>query len=462
MHGAGVHVAASEKSGDQGRIVVHIRQGPFKCVVVRETVLEHALRLTLVPLWFNADRLVPEDALGKLLGMAKTAQRLTALGVKHAKAGMHPDGNGLYLRVSPAGSASWVALFRLNGKRREIGLGSSRLVSLIEAREQTVAIQRRVRDGFDPILERRTQRRSLESRFGSFAERYIDQQEGIWKSAVTTRQWRNTLRTYCEGIWDIPISTLTTDHLLSVLQPIWTTKPEIANRVRARSETIFDAAKAAGLREGENPARWKGNLKHWLRSTPKLTRGHHPALPYDIAPSFFARLSERECPSSRALQFTICTGMRTSEVLGAVWGEVDIEAGIWSIPKERMKGRVRGHRVPLACELVALLGGCREPDQHLFEGPKGRLSSEAMRRVLQRMGVHVTVHGFRSTFRDWVGNETTYASEIAESAIAHVEKSSTVRAYRRSDALELRRSLMNDWYYYLSGQGAKFSPNVRF
>ena len=265
-------------------------------------------------------------------------------------------------------------------------------------------------------------------------------------------QWKSTLATYAAPLRDKPVDTITTDDVLAILKPIWTTKPETASRVRGRIEKVLDAAKAKGFREGENPARWRGHLDHLLPRPSKLARGHHAAMPYDEVAAFVAELREREAIAALALELCILTAARSGEILGMRWDEIDLDKKIWTVPAHRMKAG-REHRVPLSQRATAILVRLSEHRSGDFVFPGQRrdkpLSNMAMEMMLRRMKIeNATVHGFRSSFRDWAGNETGYPRELIETALAHVIGDKAEQAYRRSDALEKRRKLMEAWAGY--------------
>lgn len=360
-----------------------------------------------------------------------------------SEAGLYPDGQGLYLRVGKG--KRWVFLFHWRGKRREMGLGPALGSNLAQARREAVKAREMVREGVDPIAARQAEQRAGVT-FGEVADSYIASHKEGWRNAKHRQQWTNTLATFAASLRPLAVAEITTGDLLSVLSPIWTVKPETASRVRGRIENILDAAKAQGLRTGENPAAWRGNLAHLLPKRRKLTRGHHRALPYDRMPAFWSDLQARTGVAAKALQFTILTAARTSETLGAHWSEIDIKAAVWNVPAERTKtGKL--HRVPLSPEALAVLKAVRPlGDDLVFPTPDGsRLSGAAMDAVLKRMKVDATVHGFRSTFRDWAGEETDFAREVIEQALAHKVGNDVERAYRRGDALEKRRTVMSAW-----------------
>ncbi len=295
------------------------------------------------------------------------------------------------------------------------------------------------------------------------AETYIGANEGSWRNDKHRQQWKNTLATYVYPvIGELPVAEVGTAHVLQILEPIWKAKAETASRVRGRMETILDAAKARGYRDGENPARWRGHIAQILPVRSRLTRGHHKAMPYDAIPAFVGALHKREAVAALALEFTILTAARTGEVIGAKWDEVDLEKAIWTIPASRMKAG-KEHRVPLsprAVEILKSTQGLRK--EWLFPANKGgSMSGMAMSMLLRRMKVDVTVHGFRSGFRDWSAECTGYAHEVAEMALAHTIENKVERAYRRGDLFDKRRRLMDDWATYcatIPAAGANVTP----
>jgi integrase len=393
---------------------------------------------------------------------AKTIEKL----VKDGTSKMHNDGDGLYLRVKSPGSASWLYRYRTNGKLRDMGLGAYPAVTLAEARDLATDARKLAKTGTDPLEARKRLRAELEAEqrraaalattFESVAQDYIDSQRAGWKNAKHASQWSNTLATYAfPVIGNLPPNEITTEHLLKILRPIWTRVPETASRVRNRIELVLDAAKAVGLREGENPARWRGHLDKLFPKRSKVSKVvHHPALPWQEAPAFIAELRKHNSLSHRALEMTILTCCRTSEVLEARWDELDLNEGIWTIPEERMKAG-KSHRVPLTSPLRSLLESLNRIDDSpfLFPGQKEgqSLSNMSMLMTLRRMGYkHITVHGFRSTFRDWAAENTSHPRDVCEQALAHTLESSVESAYRRGDMFEKRRKLMEDWAQYLS------------
>lgn len=393
---------------------------------------------------------------------------LTPLTVKNAKPGRHTDGAGLYLLVKDSGARSWVYRFMLNGKSREVGLGAASgvgAVALADARFAAAALRLKVKAGIDPLAERQQQvagqraaqqaARIAAITFRDVAQTYIAANEDSWRNAKHRWQWTNTLERFVYPFMgDTPVADVTTAHVMQALEPIWHEKAETASRVRGRIETILDAAKARGYREGENPARWRGNIAHLLPARKRLTRGHYKALPYDEVPDFMAKLRAREALAGLALEFTILTAARTGEVLGARWEEVDLAKAIWTIPAERMKAG-KEHRVPLPPRAVEILEATNQLGKEwLFPSAKGgKLSVMAMTMLLRRMKVEVTVHGFRSAFRDWAAERTGFSHEVCEMALAHTIGNSVEAAYRRGDLFEKRRRLMAEWATYCASDG---------
>jgi integrase len=381
--------------------------------------------------------------------------KLTVRKVETAKPGKYGDGGGLQLSVTSVGSKKWVLRFFWQGAAREMGLGSYPEISLAEARERATAGRKLARSGVDPIAERKHRRRVPS--FGELADEVVTEQSKGFRNEKHKAQWAMTLTRYAAPLRTKPVDEITTEDILRVLKRLWTEKPETASRLRGRLERVLSAAKAKGYRSGENPAAWRGHLDNLLSKPQKLSRGHHAALPYADVPTFVANLRERKAIAALALEFAILTAARSSEVLGARWEEIDFDARIWTIPAGRMKA-ARQHRVPLSKRAVAIVSRLNEAraDDYVFPGSvRGRpLSVMAMDMVLRRMGEHVTVHGFRSSFRDWAGNETHFPREIAEHALAHAVGDKAEQAYRRSDALEKRRALMEAWAAYCEPSSA--------
>jgi integrase len=376
--------------------------------------------------------------------------KLTARFVETAKPGKYGDAStkGLQLVVAPTGARKWVLRFMSQGKAREMGLGALPEVGLADARDKALAARKLVKDGVDPIADR--QRGQGLPTFGELADEVVAEQSRGFRNDKHKAQWKMTLTVYAAPLRDKPVDKVETADVLAVLKPIWLEKPETASRVRGRIERVLNAAKAKGYRTGENPATWRGHLENLLPRQSKLSRGHHAALPYADVPAFVARLHEREAIAALALEFALLTAARSGEVLNARWEEIDLDAKVWTIPPARTKA-AREHRVPLsdaAMEILTKLSA-DQVSQFVFPGQRRNrpLSVMAMEMVLRRMGVadDVTVHGFRSSFRDWAGNETHFPRELAEHALAHVIGDKAEQAYRRGDALEKRRALMAAW-----------------
>lgn len=405
--------------------------------------------------------------------MTKARQRkqnlLTARNIETSKEpGRYSDGNGLYLVVRAGGSRQWVFLYRREGRLKEMGLGSP-------AKGVTLAMARGLRDearavmarGSDP-LEARRQAEQLAAgipTFGAYALALVDRIEEGFSNPKHRQQWRNTLEAYCEPIWKLPIDRVDTSGVLGCLTPIWQAKPETVSRVRGRIERVLNAAKAERLRTGENPAAWRGHLDATLPKPSKLTRGHHAALAYADMPAFMAGLRVRPAVAALALELAILTATRTNEVLKAKWAEFDLDAGLWTIPAERMKAR-REHRVALskrALAIVKQLSKARS-SEFVFPGQKrgNPLSNMAMLMLLERMGKRgaITAHGFRSAFSDWASEVSPYSSELRETALAHTIGNKAEAAYRRGDALEKRRGMIEAWAQWCEPQMSSGGKNV--
>ncbi|MEW9838457.1 tyrosine-type recombinase/integrase [Mesorhizobium sp. ZMM04-4] len=390
--------------------------------------------------------------------MARPLHRLSDAACRASKKGLHCDGGGLYLNVKESGARSWVFVWKKNQvrdgeikpKRYEMGIGAYPAIRLSKARELASACREAVAEGRNPIAERK---RDSSPTFGECVKLFLDSMEGQWRNDKHRAQWRMTLETYCATLADERVSVITTEHVLTCLSPIWKTKAETAARLRGRLERVLDYARVRGWRSGENPARWRGHLKSILPTRQPLDRGHHAAMPYQRVPAFVASLPDRQAVASRALEFLILTASRSAEVLGARWDEIDLNECLWTVPATRMKaGKV--HRVPLSAksmELLLPLGEGRISD-FVFPGQKTNrpLSNMALAMLMRRMGMEkYTVHGFRSSFRDWAGDATQFPRELAEQALAHRVGDETERAYRRSDALDRRRQLMEAWSEFL-------------
>jgi integrase len=400
--------------------------------------------------------------------MASSLHRLTAREVEATKTpGRLADGGGLYLRITAAGTRTWAFRSLAGGKQDEVSLGLASGLTLAAARQRAAAIRQRMADGESL---RQAAGKGVASKncgvdhpppepamitFAAYAEAYIASVEAGWRNPIHRQQWRQTLRDHAASLSDKAIDAISTDDVLAVLRPIWFTKAETAKRLRGRIEKVLDAAKANGLRakDSTNPAAWRGHLAVLLPSQKDVPRSNHAALPWEEAPAFWALLRTREALSARCLEFIILTAARSGEALGATWQEIDLNAKLWTVPETRMKAR-KEHEVPLSDAAVAILTALRPsdaaPNNRVFAVAGVARSNMAIAMLLRRMGRNdLTTHGFRSTFRDWAGDKTEYASELIEHALAHGIKDKAQAAYRRRTARERRRGLMEDWAAYL-------------
>jgi integrase len=393
--------------------------------------------------------------------MARKLERLTALTARRAeKPGYYPDGGGLYLHVTKSKSKSWAFRFMLAGRAREMGLGPYPDVELYEARGKALEARKLRREGFDPIERRKAARVAarLEAAksltFRRCAEDYIASHRKGWRTEKQAVLWTSTLASYVEPVFgDLPVQFIDTGLVMRVLSPIWGQKPETASRVRGRIESILDWARVHGYRSGENPARWRGHLDKLLPKQSKVAPvKHHAALPYDEIGAFMEALRAQEGIAARALEFAILTATRTGEVIGARWNEIDLIKAEWIAPAERTK-TAKPHRVPLSPPVLSIIAKLPqvEDNPHVFFGAKrGKsISNMSMLMTLRRMGrSDVTVHGFRSSFRDWAAEATTSPNEVAEMALGHIVANKVEAAYRRGDLFEKRRQLMDEWARY--------------
>ncbi len=390
--------------------------------------------------------------------------KLTKKLVENLGAGRHGDGNGLYLVVDPSGARRWIVRVTVKGQknkqgaplRTDFGLGGADIVTINQARDRALEYRRMAKQGLNP-------RFNAQREIPTFAE--IAQQVHIdrmptWKNAKHGQQWINTLRDYAfPKIGRMPIDSIGQPEVLMCLSPIWTEKHETARRLSQRIKTVLDVAKSKGFREGENPvtAIKDAGVLPKVKAKPK----HHKAMRWQDVPALYADLVRRNAMAANALRFTCLTGSRTSEVLGIQWDELDFDARVWSCPAERMKGGEL-HRIPLTDEMLTILEPLKAlQSQYVFEGQKRHnpLSNMAMLMLLRRMGVEgVTVHGFRSTFRDWASEVAGAPRELAEMSISHKVGSDVERAYARSDLLERRRGLMGRWSSFASGQSGDVVP----
>lgn len=388
--------------------------------------------------------------------MVRAMNRLSARRVATVTAaGYYADGGGLYLQVTPSGSKSWVFRFTLSGKTRDMGLGPVHTIGLAEAREAATDARRLLLTGTDPLEARRAAlaARSAIPTFRQAAAEYIAEQRKGWTNPKHAEQWSNTLDTYAmPAIGAKPVDAIDTADVLLILRPIWETKTETATRVRQRIESVLDAQYAQRHWDRQNPARWRGHLAKLLPKPSKVREvKHFAALPYGELPAFMGKLRGELAAAARALEFLILTAARTNMVSKASWPE--ITGDLWTIPRTRMKGKIE-HVVPLAPAALALLDELPRlaTSEAIFRGDRGlhtHMSNAAMDALLERMGyAHITVHGFRSTFKDWATEKTDFPNEVSESALAHAVKDKTEAAYRRGALLDKRRQLMEAWATY--------------
>ncbi|MGQ7242936.1 tyrosine-type recombinase/integrase [Salinicola sp. V024] len=401
--------------------------------------------------------------------MPQVAKPMSAKKVDALKAGAHAVGGaaGLYIVVAQSGGRSWLLRASVNGKRREFGLGSYPAITLAEARTKALEARERISQGIDPIQHRRATQAEQEGRktFGEVAEIVIQQKQDEARNAKHAAQWRSTLETYCKPIWSIDVDAITIHDVLTVLKPIWVSRTETATRVRQRIEAVLATAIVHGWRQGDNVAGWDRYLKHAGLGSPATLKkkrwealgkkgGHHAALDWQDAQEFMAKLREESTLTARLVEFIMLTAARSGEARFATWDEVDLESRVWTIPAERMKAG-REHRVPLSDAAVRLLEGMPRMYESdiVFPGNRGRRTSEnTPAQVIKRLGYGVTVHGFRSTFRDWAAECTNTPNHVAEMALAHTIKNAAEAAYRRGDLLEKRRALMEEWAGFLEGK----------
>jgi len=396
--------------------------------------------------------------------MPRAANRLSPLTVtRTTKPGLYADGGGLYLQITAAGVKSWLFRYMRAGKARGMGLGPTHTIGLADARARALDCRRQLLDGIDPIDSRKADRaaerieQAADITFKQCAEKYIEAHRAGWKNAKHADQWTNTLTTYADPVFNSqPVSAIDTTLVMKVLEPIWATKTETASRVRGRIESVLDWATVRGYRSGENPARLKGHLDTLLPKRSRVQKvEHHPALPYSDLAAFMIKLRAQEGIAARALEVLILTATRTNEVIGATWSEFDLNEGVWTIPAERMKMR-KEHRVPLSTRAIALIKAQQEVKRgdYVFPGARDKkpLSNMAMLQLLERMKRDdITVHGFRSTFRDWAGETTHYPREVCEAALAHGIKDKAEAAYARGDLFVKRAALMQEWDKYCGG-----------
>lgn len=368
--------------------------------------------------------------------------------------------SGLYLQVTATGARSWILRLNMGGKRRDMGLGAYPGVTLAHARDKARQARELINNGQDPILERERKQSKLRAEqasvitFEAAARSFMDAKSPEWSNPKHAAQWSATLTTYVYPvIGKLHVADVQQTHVLQILEPIWATKTETAVRLRGRIESVLDWAKARGYRKDENPARWRGHLDKLLSAPEKTTKTvHHPAVPINEAPAFYAALQQRAGMGARALEFTLLTAARSGEVRGAVWAEFDLNAGLWTVPPKRMKHR-KEHRVPLSESAIRILRALPhvEGSEFVFVAPRGgKLSDMALTAVMRRMELEYVPHGLRSTFSDWAAELTNYPRDMAEMALAHTLTNAVEAAYRRGDMLEKRRAMMEAWANFLA------------
>jgi integrase len=391
--------------------------------------------------------------------MARPHNKLTPRTVSSSKTpGYYSDGNGLYLQISKSLTKSWLFIYKLNGKKTEIGLGSIDTTTLAEAREQAQDYRKLLASGINPLIEKRRKEQerllanTLAITFQQCSTSYIDINQHGWKNAKHASQWKNTLTQYCYPIiGHLSVADIDTALVTKCLEPIWITKNETASRLRGRIEQVLSWATVRGYRSGDNPARWRGHLDQILPKPSKVQNAkHHPALPYIEVASFMQQLRQQDGIAAKCLEFTILCAARTNETIGATWNEINLDAKTWTIPAERMKAQ-KEHRVPLSDRSIDILKEMQLFTTNNFVFPSGNkgLSNMAMLKLLKRMTIpNITVHGFRSSFRDWAAEQTNHSGDVVEMCLAHTIKNQAEAAYRRGDMFEKRLLLMNDWASY--------------
>lgn len=393
--------------------------------------------------------------------------KLVAKHLGNLPEGMHNDGEGLYLNVRASGSRSWIYRYRdrVTGKLRDKGLGPFPSVTLSAARAEADKLRDGLRAGRDPIQAKREAvqaaklERSKAKTFKECRDAFIAAHKAGWRNAKHGQQWANTLDMHAADLLPLPVQAIDTALVMRALEPIWTAKTETATRVRQRIEAVVDWATARGYRTGENPARWRGHLENLLPEPGKVRKvKHHAALPYAEMGAFWKELAAVDTLASRALRLIILANVRAGEATGARWEEIDLKGKVWTIPGDRMKAG-KDHRVPLSSELVTMLEAMPHRHGWLFPGESrrnpGPMTIAATSKLVKELRPGLTQHGFRSTFRDWAGDQTAYPREIVEAAMAHTIKDKAEAAYRRSDALERRARLMQDWATYCGTEPAK-------
>jgi integrase len=402
--------------------------------------------------------------------MALTVKQVSKL----TEPGRYGDGRGLYLQVTPAGVRSWLLRYERGGRERAMGLGPLADFTLDEARGRARAARQLLKDGVDPIDAREAERAKQKAKaataeatnvtFKDCAEQYFKFHSPKWNNAKHAAQFLSSLKMYAyPALGKLPVAAIDKALVLKAIEPIWYTKTETASRVRGRIESVLDFAQVCGYRTGDNPAAWTGNLVHALPAPGAVAKvNHHPALPFAELPDFIAQLAEHEGSGARALEFAILTAARTGEVIGAVWDEIDLDAKLWTIPAKRMKTK-KEHRVPLPDRAIAILKALPREGDYVFPGGRAgaAISNMAMAQLLKRMDrLDITVHGFRSTFRDWAAEQTNYPNHVVEMALAHVIGDKVEAAYRRGDLFVKRARLMTDWAKYCVTKPIDAANNV--
>jgi integrase len=397
--------------------------------------------------------------------MARKAKELGALEVNRLTApGLHAVGGvaGLALQVTDRGARSWILRATVGGKRRDMGLGGFPDVTLAGAKHKAREKRDQIDKGIDPIADKLAKKSALAAAvagamtFSEATAAFIAAKESEWKNAKHGQQWRNTLATYVEPvIGSVYVGSIGLEHILRVLEPIWTTKTETASRIRGRIEIVLDWAKVRGYRKGDNPARWRGHLDKILAQPGKVKNvEHHAALPWREIGDFMVKLRDQSGSAARMLELAILTATRSGEVRGATWSEIDLPGAVWTIPAARMKAK-KEHRIPLSDAAVKMLKALPRDGEFVFLSPTGKpFTDDVMSKLLGGMGRgDLTGHGFRSTFRDWAGETTAYPREVIEHALAHQLKDKAEAAYARGSLFDKRRRLMDEW--------AKFSSKVQ-
>jgi integrase len=389
---------------------------------------------------------------GEMVGEMLTKVKVETL----SKPGKYIDANGLYLTIAKSLSKSWIYRYQINGKRREMGLGPCIQVSLKEAREKAGDARKTQNQGLDPKIERDKLKPTSDAMtFDQCAEAYISSHESSWRNAKHVSQWRNTLKTYATPIiGSLPVDQVDTSLVMQIIEPIWKTKTETATRVRGRIESVISWAMVKDYHPGPNPALWRGHIDQLLPKRSKIQPvKHHTSMPYNEIQAFMGKLQAKDSVSAKALELTIFTAVRTSEALNAKWNEIDFDNRLWTIPAERMKAS-REHRVPLSNQAITLLENLSRTNDYLFSVREDKpMSNMAMLTFLKKQMNQptLTVHGFRSTFRDWAAEVSTFPRELAESALAHVLSDKTEAAYQRGDLLSKRRAMIQSWCDFCLG-----------